>query len=251
LAILKIETFKKYFMEDSCFVIMAISDQEFGDYKITSEELKDNYDNVIKQAIITARPKVTILRADECAVPGTITTDILTHLMFDTFVIADITYPNPNVYYELGLRHCFKPGTILIRRSDIKIKAPFDISHQRFIEYECTPKGIQDLAKQLKEFFNWYDKNPTKPDNQVLHLAQLIKFGFPDYSIKQDNKNDLLVSMMTLMAQKPEMLQLVTDNSISDMEKGMMAMSLFKDDPDALKTLIELGQQQQSDESPK
>ena len=229
-------------MEDSCFVIMAISDQEFGDYKITSDELKDNYENVIKQAILSARPKMNILRADECAVPGTITTDILTHLMYDTFVIADITFPNPNVYYELGLRHCFKPGTILIRRSDVKIKAPFDISHQRYIDYECTPKGIQDLAKQLKEFFVWYDKNPIKPDNQVLHLAQLIKFEFPNYASKE-NKTDMMVNMFSLMADKPEMLQLITDNSMSDMEKGLMAMSLFKDNPDAIKTLIQLGQQ--------
>lgn len=227
-------------MEDSCFVIMAISDQEFGDHKITFEELKDNYENVIKQAILSARPKIEILRADECAVPGTITTDILTHLMYDTFVIADITFPNPNVYYELGLRHCFKPGTILIRRSDVKIKAPFDISHQRYIEYECTPKGIQDLARQLKEFFVWYDKNPTKPDNQVLHLAQLIKFAFPNYEAKKD-KNDMTVQMLSLMAGNPDAMELFTDNSLTDMEKGLRAISLFKDNPDAIKTLLQLG----------
>lgn len=227
-------------MEDSCFVIMAISDQEYGDYKITFNELQDNYENVIKQAILQARPKMTVLRADECAVPGTITTDILTRLMYDTFVIADITYPNPNVYYELGLRHCFKPGTILIRRSDIKINAPFDISHQRYIEYECTPKGIQSLAKQLKDFFQWYDKNPTKPDNQVLQLAQLIKFPFPNYETKKD-QHDLAAQLMTLMVSNPESLELFTDNSLSDMEKGFRAVSMFKDNPDAIKALLQLG----------
>ncbi|WP_157510444.1 hypothetical protein [Flavobacterium frigidarium] len=231
-------------MEDNCFVIMAISDQKYDDLEISADQLKDDYENVIKPAILSARSKMNIVRADECAVPGTITTDILTHLMYDTFVIADVTFPNPNVFYELGLRHSFKPGTILIKNSSVKIKTPFDISHQRYIEYECTPKGIQDLAKQLREFFNWYDKNPLKPDNQVLHLAQLIKFEFPKYAQpKQEVQTDLMVNMFSLLAANPEMLPLITDNSLGDMEKGMMALQLFKDQPDAIKTLIQLGQQ--------
>lgn len=229
-------------MEDSCFVIMAISEQEYGDQRVTFDELKDNYENVIKQAILQARPRMNILRADECAVPGTITTDILTHLMYDTFVIADITFPNPNVYYELGLRHCFKPGTILIRRSDVNIRAPFDISHQRYIEYECTPRGIQELARQFREFFQWYDKNPTKPDNQVLHLAQLIKFAFPAYETKKD-QHELTAQMLTLMATHPEVFELFTDNTLTDAEKGFRTITLFKDNPEAIKTLLQLGQQ--------
>lgn len=230
-------------MEDSCFVIMAISDQEYGEHAITSEGLKDNYENVIKQAILHARPRMSVLRADECAVPGTITTDILTHLMYDTFVIADITYPNPNVYYELGLRHCFKPGTLLIRRSDIRIKAPFDISHQRYIEYECTPKGIQDLAKQFREFFNWYDKNPAKPDNQVLHLAQLIKFPFPSYEAKKD-QSEMTAQFIALMAANPEALELFADNSLTDMEKGLKVITLFKDNPEVIRTFLQLSNEQ-------
>lgn len=226
-------------MDDTCFVIMAISDQEYGEYSITSEELQDNYENVIKQAILQARPTMTVLRADECAVPGTITTDILTHLMYDSFVIADITYPNPNVYYELGLRHCFKPGTVLIKRSDINIKAPFDLSHQRYIEYECTPKGIQSLAKQLKEYFKWYFKNPTKPDNQVLHLAQLIKFPFPNYEIKKD-AHDITAQLLSIMASNPDALELFTDNTLTDTEKGIKAITMFKDQPDVIKTILQL-----------
>ena len=229
-------------MENNCFVVMAISDQKYDDVEITSEQLKDNYENVIKQAILNARPRMNIFRADECAVPGTITTDILTHLMYDEFVIADLTFPNPNVYYELGLRHCFKAGTILLKNADYKIKAPFDISHQRYIEYECTPKGIQDLTKQLKEYFTWYEKNPTKPDNQVLHLAQLIKFEFPNFASKKEQNNDPMLNMITMMAEYPELLNMVTDNSMDDTEKGLKAIQILKDNPEGIRTLLELGQ---------
>jgi hypothetical protein len=228
-------------MEEHCFVIMAISDQKYDDIEVTSDILKDNYENVIKAAIQSARPALNVLRADECAVPGTITTDILTHLMFDNFVIADLTYPNPNVYYELGLRHCFKPGTILIKEANIKIKAPFDISQQRYIEYECTPKGIKDLSKQLKEYFAWYDRYPAKPDNQVLHLAQLIKFPFPDYESKSTNNSDTMAKFLTFIADKPELMEIFADKSLTNQEKGMKAISMGKDHPEIIPMLLELG----------
>jgi hypothetical protein len=237
-------------MEENCFVIMAISDQKYEDIEVTFEQLKSTYDNVIKAAIQTARPRMNILRADECAVPGTITTDILTNLMFNDFVVADVTFPNPNVYYELGLRHCFRTGTILIKNADIKIKAPFDISHQRYIEYECTPKGIQTLARQLKEYFNWYERFPNKPDNQVLHLAQLIKFAFPNYGSKQPNTIDVTTRLFTLFASKPELMDIFTDTTITDQEKGMKAVMLSKDYPEIIPILLELGQLGKSDELP-
>ncbi len=237
-------------MDEHCFVIMAISDQKYDDIEITAEQLKDNYENVLKAAILSARPRLNILRADECAVPGTITTDILTHLMYDNFVIADVTFPNPNVYYELGLRHCFKTGTILIKNADIKIKAPFDISHQRYIEYECTPKGIKDLSKQLKEYFTWYDRFPTKPDNQVLHLAQLIKFAFPNYETKQANNNDTMVKLFALIADKPELIEILTDNSMTDQEKGIKALVMSKDNPEIIQMFLELAQFGNNDNTP-
>lgn len=232
-------------MEEHCFVIMAISDQSYDGIEVSAEKLKDDYENVIKASIQTARPRISVLRADECAVPGTITTDILTHLMYDTFVIADVSFPNPNVYYELGLRHCFKPGTILIKNADIKIRAPFDLSHQRYIEYECTPKGIKELAKQLKEYFNWYDRFPSKPDNQVLHLAQLIKFGFPSYETKQTSKHELMIQMATLAANNPEVFELFLDKSMTNEEKGLQALVMAKDQPEIIELLLRLAESQQ------
>lgn len=234
-------------MEEYCFVIMAISDQKYDNIEVTAEQLKDDYENVLKAAIQGARPRINVLRADECAVPGTITTDILTHLMYDSFVIADITFPNPNVYYELGLRHCFKPGTILIKNAGIKIKAPFDLSHQRYIEYECTPKGIKDLSKQLREYFTWYDRFPEKPDNQVLHLAQLIKFAFPSYEQKQTNNNEAMANFLSVVAENPDMLELLTDSTLSETEKGLKALMLSKGDPGIIKMILELGQASKSE----
>jgi len=173
-------------MANDCFVVMAISDQKIGDHHISSENLKSKYENLIKKAVLEARPNIEIIRSDEVNDQGTITTDILTRLLFSDFVIVDITYPNPNVYYELGIRHCCNLGTILIKDKDVDSHAPFDVSHERYIEYSNTTEGLSNLVAGLKEKFAWYDANPAKPDNHVLIHAKTSKFSFPQYG--QENE---------------------------------------------------------------
>ena len=89
----------------------------------------------------------------------TITTDIIKRIMDSTFVIADITYPNTNVFYELGLRHACKPGTFIIRDKTAP-SAPFDVSHLRRIEYENSPSGLKKLSEKFAYWFMHFDKNP-------------------------------------------------------------------------------------------
>jgi len=168
-------------MTETCFVVMAISEQKNDGHEVKADELKSKYDNLIKKAVLEARPNIEIIRADEVSEQGTITTDILTRLLFSDFVIVDITYPNPNVYYELGIRHCCKLGTILIKDKDISTHAPFDVSHERYIEYSNTTEGLSQLVTGLKEKFAWYDTNPSQPDNHVLIHAKNSKFNFPQY----------------------------------------------------------------------
>ena len=57
------------------------------------------------------------------------------------------------MFYELGLRHAIRPGTILIKDKNITNKV-FDISHLRYIEYENSPTGLKNLAEQFIKTFN-------------------------------------------------------------------------------------------------
>ena len=98
----------------TCFVIMPIGDQTFADETISATDLKSRYTDLIREAILKAEPTLEVTRADEVAIPGTITEDILTRIMHSDVVVADVTYPNPNVFYELGLRHASRAGTIIL-----------------------------------------------------------------------------------------------------------------------------------------
>ena len=156
----------------TCFVIMAIGDQSYENCDVSAAKLKEKYDTLIKEAINKARPLIEISRADEIALPGTITSDIVTRIMHSDFVIADVTYPNANVFYELGLRHACKPGTIIIRDKSGP-RVPFDISHLRYIEYENSTAGLRNLAEELKKYFSHFDREPDRPDSHFLEIAKL------------------------------------------------------------------------------
>lgn len=191
---------------ENCFVIMAIGNQNIDGHNITQDELKKRYDDLIKEAILGARTNVEVVRADEVAVPGTITTDIITRIMHSDIVVVDVTYPNANVFYELGLRHACKPGTIIIRDKNGP-NVPFDIAHLRYIEYENTPTGLKELTEKFRNYFAVYERDITRPDNQLLEIAKFLKFKFPDYSEPEVQKE---TEIILALLRDPKALEMMT-----------------------------------------
>jgi hypothetical protein len=196
----------------TCFVIMPIGDQEFGDIKLTAADLKKRYSDLIKEAILKADPSLEVTRSDEVSLPGSITSDILMRIMHSDLVVADVTYPNPNVFYELGLRHACHVGTVIIRDKNGP-NTPFDISHLRHIEYEETPSGLKELGKELQEYFEYIETNPGHTDNSFLELAKLIHYHFPKYDHEEISEEDAKAEFFTELMQSPEFLNYALNRS--------------------------------------
>lgn len=190
----------------SCFVIMAIGEQVVDDTTVTPESLRNKYDDLIKEAILKVRPSLEVIRADDVSLPGTMTTDIITRLMHSDYVVADVTFPNPNVFYELGLRHACRSGTIIIK-DKAGPRVPFDIAHLRYVEYENTTAGLKALSAQLAAYFDHFDREPTRPDNHFQELAKLTGYAFPDYK-KAEEMPPEIQAIMGLM-EAPELLNLI------------------------------------------
>jgi tetratricopeptide (TPR) repeat protein len=94
-----------------------------------------NFDDVWHGLIEPALPDGWhAFRADEIGRPGLIDQVYIEHLLEADLVLADITFGNPNVYYELGIRQALSPrGTLLIaHRGTYK---PFDLRNQTIEEY--------------------------------------------------------------------------------------------------------------------
>lgn len=220
----------------TCFVIMPIGTQSFGDVELTASELRAKYDDLIKEAISRARPAIDIVRADDVSLPGTITTDIITRIMHSDYVVADVTYPNPNVFYELGLRHACRTGTVIIRdRSGPKI--PFDIAHLRCIDYDNTPSGLKELARQLAVYFDHADKDPSRPDNHFQELAKLTSYEFPDYK-KPEETSPEIQAMMGLM-QAPDLLSLIMRQQSGEAIDQMELISAVMSNPQVAQPMLQ------------
>ena len=60
-------------------------------------------------------------------------------------MVADLTGLNANVMYELALRHAAAKPLILITQDNLD-DLPFDIDHERVIQWENTVKGRPRIA---------------------------------------------------------------------------------------------------------
>lgn len=66
-----------------------------------------------------------------------------------SFLVADISERNPNVYYEVGYAIALrKPVLFVTQRKD---RVPFDVSHLPYIEYEYTPRGMTSFTSKLRQ----------------------------------------------------------------------------------------------------
>jgi hypothetical protein len=89
-----------------------------------------------------------IVRADLIGKSGMIGPQLMEHVLRSRLVIVDLSFHNPNVFYELCLRHVSGLPTVhIIRQAD---KIPFDIQQCRTIPIDTT--DIYSLVPKLETY---------------------------------------------------------------------------------------------------
>lgn len=138
----------------------------------------------------------------------------------------------------MGIRHAIKTGTILIREH-VDFTIPFDISHLRHIEYTQEPAGMERLANQLKRMFDFYERNPTKPDNQFLELCSFTNY-IPTIFGKDDSaEKESIANLFTMILTNPRMLGALTDNSLSSEQQQKAFFEELLKSPAEAKQLVQ------------
>lgn len=105
------------------------------------------YTDVIKP--VAEEMGLEAYRADDVYRPGVILQDIIRGIVEAEVVIAEITPPNPNVFYELGYAHAMDKTTILLAERGKEL--PFDIRSYRCIFYDNTIRGKKDVENHLRK----------------------------------------------------------------------------------------------------
>src|SRR3954468_24720557 len=121
-----------------CFVVSA-----FGADAEDQRRHKQVLRHLIRK-VLGARFKV--VRADEIDDEGLITHQIIEHLLEDDLVVADLTGLNPNVFYEVAVRHAVqKPIVHLITAGE---EIPFDIANMRAVSYALDEPDLLEAAQE-------------------------------------------------------------------------------------------------------
>ena len=102
---------------------------------------------------------------------GNIREDMFRLLVTADLVVADVSIYNPNVFYELGIRHGLRhQHTFLLREKTTEAKYPFDLQTDRYFTYDYADlKGsIEGLVDALRSSLNVDRKYKDSPVFQLL-----------------------------------------------------------------------------------
>jgi hypothetical protein len=116
----------------TCFYITPIGDEDSEARRHADVFLA----SIVEPAIEALGRELTVVRADHIDRPGMITAQVIEHVFRSALVVADLSFHNPNVFYELALRHATSKPTVLISRAADPL--PFDVAEFRTVQLDTN-----------------------------------------------------------------------------------------------------------------
>ena len=136
-----------------CFVISPIGHE--------GSDVRKHADQVFSQLIEPAVKEcgMEAFRSDHLDRPGWITDQVFEEIYTSNVCIADLTFGNPNVFYELGVAQSSnRPVITLIEKGQV---IPFDMRDFRCIEYECemTEEANRCYVEKIVHYIKEYEED--------------------------------------------------------------------------------------------
>ena len=175
-----------------CFIITPIGESNSSIFR----KAKGVIDSVIKP-VLEDNGYDDIKLAYEINVSGMINTQIINRIIDDDLVIANLTGNNPNVMYELCLRHIVAKPIIHICENGTVL--PFDIKDNRTIFYENDMLGVDELKNQLVDFIRKIDYDKEYLDNPIYsayRMGKLLKTSFNSEDNSQSEISEILIDIL-------------------------------------------------------
>ncbi len=142
-----------------------------------------NFDNVEAQLIGKALDNIGAegRTTGEILESGNIRIDMFQQLLVADLVVADITTNNPNVFYELGIRHALQEKRTFLIRAKLprpttvdelkETDVPFDLKTDRYLDYD--PEHLEEALPRLTEALRLTAASPRQDSPVFLSLPNL------------------------------------------------------------------------------
>jgi hypothetical protein len=132
-------------LDNECFFMAPIGDEGSSE--------RERSDGVLEFIVKPAADECGIdrtIRADSIAKPGQITLQVIEKVLSARAGVVDLTGANPNVYYEMAIRHTARLPTVLIADEAERGKLPFDLQGMRTIFFsDKSLKSANNCRNEL------------------------------------------------------------------------------------------------------
>ena len=113
------------------------------------------------------------MRADFITKTGSINKSVIQHIYNADLVIADLTDLNPNVFYELGVRHALRNGTILVALEGTKL--PFDVGDLRAVFYKDRVGAEKEAVPEIQRLIRGLALAESADDSPVFAVLPRLQ----------------------------------------------------------------------------
>ncbi|GIP48777.1 hypothetical protein J53TS2_23680 [Paenibacillus sp. J53TS2] len=149
-----------------CFIVTPIGND--------SSEIRRAAEGVIDAVVIPVLQSLGFLEtnisvAHRISNPGSINKQVIKRILEDDLVIANLTFLNPNVMYELAVRHAVRKPIVQICEEGTKL--PFDIIEERTLFYSNDMLGVIQLQEKLISTVE-EALNDDRPDNPIYRVIE-------------------------------------------------------------------------------
>ena len=184
----------------TCFVIGPIG-EEGSETRIQADYLLAY---IIRPVLEDEEFGYIVQRADEIASPGLITDQIIGSIIDSDLVIADLAGHNPNVFYELAIRHMLERPVVHMYL--VGEKLPFDVSDFRSVPYRL--KTVQDHDAAMEELADKVEAVHQALDKREQFSNPITRArGHQKLKLSSDTGDKLLAELMTRLQKIETSLQ--------------------------------------------
>jgi hypothetical protein len=149
----------------TCFVITPIGD----DTSPTRRAIDGLVDAVIEPTLQELGFQVEV--AHRITKTGSINNQVIELLLSAELVVANLTDLNPNVMYELAVRHAVRKPVVIV--ADRSTRLPFDVAEERTVFYTNDMAGVPELASRLRVMAA-AAVDDEQPDNPIYRGAKAL-----------------------------------------------------------------------------